>query len=109
MCLAVPAQVTELHEDRMATVSLAGVTRRVSVDLVEGVGVGDWVAVHVGFALHKIDEQEARETLALFESIAEALAELGAAPDQGEPAVEPEPPPLQECAGDPCAPPEKEE
>ncbi|MEW8979632.1 MAG: HypC/HybG/HupF family hydrogenase formation chaperone [Symbiobacterium sp.] len=77
MCLAVPAQVVELHDDRMATVSLAGVTRRVSLDLVDDVRVGDWVAVHVGFALHRIDEEEARATLALFESIAEALAELG--------------------------------
>lgn len=77
MCLAVPAQVVELHEDQMATVSLAGVTRKVSVDLVDGLAVGDWVAVHVGFALHRIDEEEARATLALFESIAEALSELG--------------------------------
>lgn len=77
MCLAVPAQVVELHEDQMATVSLAGVTRRISVDLVDGLAVGDWVAVHVGFALHRIDEEEARATLALFESIAEALSELG--------------------------------
>lgn len=77
MCLAVPAQVVALHEDRMATVSLAGVTRKVSVDLVEGLKVGDWVAVHVGFALHRIDEEEAKATLSLFESMAEALGELG--------------------------------
>lgn len=84
MCLAVPAQVVELHEDNMATVSLAGVTRTVSLDLVEGVSVGDWVAVHVGFALHRLDEEEARATLALFESIAEALGELGAWPEEQE-------------------------
>lgn len=77
MCLAVPAQVVALHEDQLATVSLAGVTRKISVDLVDGLSVGDWVAVHVGFALHRIDEEEAKATLSLFESIAEALTELG--------------------------------
>lgn len=82
MCLAVPAQVVALHEDRMATVSLAGVTRKVSVDLVEEVQVGDWVAVHVGFALHRIDEEEARATLSLFASMAEALDELGVPQDE---------------------------
>lgn len=84
MCLAVPAQVLALHEDNMATVGLAGITRKISVDLVEGLKEGDWVVVHVGFALHKIDEAEARATLALFESMAEALAELGAPGDGAE-------------------------
>ncbi|HEY8347398.1 MAG TPA: HypC/HybG/HupF family hydrogenase formation chaperone [Symbiobacteriaceae bacterium] len=85
MCLAVPAQVIELHEDNMATVGLAGITRKVSVDLVDGLKVGDWVVVHVGFALHKIDEEEARATLSLFESMAEALAELGVPAEETEP------------------------
>jgi hydrogenase expression/formation protein HypC len=65
MCLAIPAQVTELLPDDMARVTLEGVSIDVSIALVEDVAVGDYVVVHVGFALCKIDEAEAQETLAL--------------------------------------------
>ena len=65
MCLAIPAQVTELLPDDMARVTLDGVTIDVSIALVEDVAVGDYVVVHVGFALAKINEAEAQETLAL--------------------------------------------
>ena len=62
MCLAVPGQVLET-QGNMATVDVSGVKRRVSIDLVDNVNPGDYVLVHVGFALQKIDEQEALETI----------------------------------------------
>ncbi len=70
MCLAIPAEVTELLPDRMARVSLDGVGKIVSVALIDELAVGDYVVLHVGFALARIDPEEARHTLAL-------LAELG--------------------------------
>ncbi|MCW2242673.1 HypC/HybG/HupF family hydrogenase formation chaperone [Azospirillum canadense] len=71
MCLAVPARVVELLDDDRATVSLGGVKVACSLSLVEGVEVGDYVIVHVGYALNKLDPAEAERTLAL-------LAEAGA-------------------------------
>lgn len=65
MCLAIPAKVTALHEGDMATVNLGGVEREVSLALVDA-GVGDYVIVHVGIAISTLDEDEAKETLALF-------------------------------------------
>ncbi len=67
MCLAIPAQILNINvETDMATVSLDNVQIEVSLSLVDDVKAGDYVLVHVGYALNKIDEQEARETLALF-------------------------------------------
>ncbi|NBC35235.1 HypC/HybG/HupF family hydrogenase formation chaperone [Novosphingobium sp. FSY-8] len=63
MCLAIPARITALHDGAMATVNAGGVTRDVSVALLEAVAVGDYVLLHVGYALHLISEEEARETL----------------------------------------------
>lgn len=65
MCLGVPAQVVEISDVTRATVSIDGVTRVISTDLLvaEGLEVGEWVLVHVGFALSKIDEDEAHTTL----------------------------------------------
>lgn len=73
MCLAIPAQVIELREGDNAVVDLAGVRKEISLSLVEGVQVGDYVIVHVGYALNKLDPEEAAKTLALF-------AELGETP-----------------------------
>lgn len=72
MCLAIPGQVVEMVDEsnRIATVDVAGVHRNVSVHLLDdegGVSPGDWVLIHVGFALSKVDEQEAKATLALLE------------------------------------------
>lgn len=72
MCLAVPALVTALHDDETAEVSAGGVTKRVSVALLDDVAVGDYVLLHVGYALQKIDPAEAERTLTL-------MAEEGAA------------------------------
>lgn len=74
MCLAVPALVTALLPDDRATVSLGGVTSTCSLELVEGVAVGDYVIVHVGYALSCLDAEEAERTLALLAEVADAEA-----------------------------------
>lgn len=67
MCLALPAQITQIDSaTNIATVSVDGVKVEVSLALVDDVQVGDYVLVHVGYALNKIDEDEAIKTLALF-------------------------------------------
>lgn len=71
MCLAIPAQVIELREGDNAVVDLAGVKKEISLSLVEGVVVGDYVIVHVGYALNKLDPEEAAKTLALFAELGE--------------------------------------
>jgi hydrogenase expression/formation protein HypC len=76
MCLAIPVEVKELLADNMARVTLDGVSKAVSIALVDDVAVGDYVIIHVGFALTKIDAEEARRTLAL---LAEVSAAVGAA------------------------------
>lgn len=72
MCLAIPALVTELLPDGMARVSLDGVTKEISVAMVDDVAAGDYVIIHVGYALAKIDAEEAEKTLALFAELADA-------------------------------------
>ena len=75
MCFAIPGQVIEfVHEaNRLAKVEVAGVRRTVNVGLLdddgEGVRPGDWVLIHVGFALSKVDEEEAHATLALLQGM----------------------------------------
>jgi len=70
MCLAVPAEVLELKENDMALTELGGVRKDVSLMLVDDVKAGDYVLVHAGFAIEKIDKVEAEKTLELFEEIA---------------------------------------
>jgi hydrogenase expression/formation protein HypC len=65
MCLAIPARVVEIQENDQAIVDLGGVRKDVSLALVEGVEVGDYVIVHVGYALTRLDPEEAEKTLAL--------------------------------------------
>lgn len=65
MCLAIPARVVEIQENDQAIVDLGGVRKDVSLALVEGVAVGDYVIVHVGYALTLLDPEEAEKTLAL--------------------------------------------
>jgi hydrogenase expression/formation protein HypC len=74
MCLAIPGRVVELvdEEARLAKVDVSGVVRNVNVGLLEGVAVDDWVLIHVGFALSKVDEDEAHATLALLQQMGEA-------------------------------------
>jgi len=66
MCLAIPARVVELMENDGARVDLGGVRKEISLALVDDVAVGDYVIVHVGYALSKLDPEEAAKTLALF-------------------------------------------
>ena len=71
MCLAIPGRIVEVVDEvnRLAMVDVAGVRRTVNVGLLDadgtGVEVGDWVLIHVGFALSKVDEAEAEATLSL--------------------------------------------
>ena len=77
MCLAIPGRVTELcDETRMAQVDVLGVQRKVSVDLLRAdpPTQGDWVLIHVGFAMSKISEQQAKEQIEVLEMLGE-LAE----------------------------------
>ena len=79
MCLAIPGQIVEIVDDEndIAKVDVSGVRRNINIALVrpEGTGVGDWVLIHVGFALSRIDEQSALETLRLLESLGDELAQ----------------------------------
>ncbi len=72
MCLAIPAQVVGLLDGDRALVELGGVRKAVSLALVEGVAVGDYVIVHVGYALQRLDTIEAERTLELLEQIGAA-------------------------------------
>ena len=65
MCLALPASVVELLDADMAIVAFGTVRKRISLALVEDVTVGDFVLVHVGYALHKVSPEEAERTLQL--------------------------------------------
>lgn len=69
MCLALPSLVTELLPDDTAKVELGGVTKTISLALVSDVKPGDYVIVHVGYALTKLDPEEAAKTLALIEEM----------------------------------------
>jgi len=71
MCLAIPSEIVQIR-DKMATIELSGVRREVSLLLLpEKVTVGDYVLVHAGFAIHKIDREAAEEALKLINEIAE--------------------------------------
>ena len=74
MCLAIPGQVVEIvdEENRLAKVDVAGVQRNVSVGLLDSTSPGDWVLIHVGFALSKVDEDEAHATLQLLQKMGDA-------------------------------------
>jgi hydrogenase expression/formation protein HypC len=76
MCLAIPGRIIEVTdaENRLARVDVAGVQRNVNIGLLDadgtaGVGPGDWVLIHVGFALSQVDEDEAHATLELLKGM----------------------------------------
>lgn len=73
MCLAIPAQVVLIGENRIAQVDIHGVTRTVSLDLVPDAEMGSWVLVHAGFAIQVVDEEFAAESWALIQEMGEAL------------------------------------
>ena len=74
MCLAIPVRVVEVLDDDQAVVDLDGVRKSVSLSLVDGVQVGDYVILHVGYALTRLDPEEAERTLALFAQAGAAAA-----------------------------------
>jgi len=68
MCIAVPLEVVEIHGD-IALARYANSTREIHLDLLEGVSTGDYVLVHAGFAIEKLNKEEAEKTLSLFREI----------------------------------------
>lgn len=80
VCLAIPGRVESFvdADRRMALADISGVKREISVDLLRGEGaqveVGDWVLIHVGFAMSKISEEQAREQLEVLAMLGEAVA-----------------------------------
>jgi len=84
MCLAIPGQVVKIENTSgkqdtvplMGTVDFSGIRKSVCLDWVPDVKIGEYVIVHVGFAISKVDEEEAQETLKLFEQISGSLDEL---------------------------------
>jgi hydrogenase expression/formation protein HypC len=71
MCLGVPAKILETG-DGAAVVEVGGVRREISMMLIDDVRVGEWVIVHAGFAIEKLSEEAAEQTLALFREIADS-------------------------------------
>lgn len=75
MCLAIPARLIEIRPGYLGVVDLGGIRKEISIALVQGVAVGDYVIVHVGHAIGRIDPEEAERTLAMFGEISEASRE----------------------------------
>jgi hydrogenase expression/formation protein HypC len=76
MCLSIPSKVVSLDADNMATVDTLGVARVVSLDLMpEPVGIGDYVLIHIGYAINKIDEEDALISIDVFKQVIAAMDE----------------------------------
>lgn len=80
MCLAIPGEIVEFvpdTNDQLALVDVVGVKRRINIGLLAPgeVGVGDWILIHVGFAMSKVDEKEAAEALAMLEMMGQAFTD----------------------------------
>jgi len=91
MCLAIPVEVVEVLPEQQAIIDLGGVRKQISTALLDTVAVGDYVILHVGYAIGKLDPEEARRTLAMFGELAvtENMALLAASdlPGAGGPAA----------------------
>ena len=74
MCLAIPSKITEIYNN-MGTIDVAGVRREASLLLLENPQVGDWVIVHAGFAIQRIDEATAQESLRYLREAAQLLVD----------------------------------
>ena len=76
MCLSIPSKVVELREDNIALVETMGVHREVSLDiLAEEINIGDYLLIHIGFAINKIDEEDALASIAVFREILDKMDE----------------------------------
>ncbi len=71
MCLGIPAKVVEIDESKVGKVDYLGTKVKTNLSLIEDIKLGDWVIVHAGFAISKLEEDEAQETLAMLRDIAE--------------------------------------
>ncbi len=86
MCLAIPGKILETEEcngNRTARVQFGGITKQAYLNFVPEAGVGDYVMVHVGFAISRVDAEEAARTYQLLESMGLLESELGPASDPG--------------------------
>ena len=80
MCLAVPGKIVEIYNTgglKMAKVDFGGVTREACLEYIPDAQVGDYTVIHVGFAINRLDESEAQESLALLQEIVNLEDELG--------------------------------
>ena len=75
MCLAIPAKITEMKDDGLATVDILGVTRDIALDLTPRATLGDFVLVHAGFAIEVVDADYAQETIDLIKQFPELIGE----------------------------------
>lgn len=69
MCLAVPSKIVEIKDNNIAVVDVGGVKKEILIDLLDEVKVGEYVLLHAGFAIQKLDEEEAKKTLEIFQEI----------------------------------------
>lgn len=70
MCLGIPAKIIQIEESKQGKVDYLGTKVKTNFTLLEDIKVGDWVIVHAGFAISKLDEEEAKETLSLLRELA---------------------------------------
>jgi hydrogenase expression/formation protein HypC len=75
MCLAVPLKIVELKENN-AVGEIEGVRRNIRVDFIKNLKIGDYVIVHAGFAIEKLDEKNARENIELIKEVTDALGSV---------------------------------
>lgn len=74
MCLGIPGKILEINENK-AVVEMMGVQREISIMLITNVNVGDYVMIHAGAAISKIDEEEAQKTIEIFNELREVMKE----------------------------------
>lgn len=77
MCLSIPAKILSIEGER-AIVSVGGATYNASLQMIEDAKIGDYVLIHTGFAIHKLTDEEASETIKLFEEFEEINKQLDA-------------------------------
>ncbi len=84
MCLSIPSKVVEIDENNMATVDTMGVRRKITLDLIdEPVEVGEYILIHVGYAMGKISEEEALDSIKAYEEIVKAMKDGHVDEDEG--------------------------
>lgn len=85
MCLSIPSKVIHIDSENMATVDTMGVKRQVTLDLIsEEVNIGDYVLIHVGFAMNKIDKESAELSLQAYQDIVDAMNNGEISPSEGD-------------------------